>query len=264
MSFAEIPERQEFGEFKPTHFLKVIPNVPIRIRILDDSAYRVYKHFIPRQRVSILCLGEDTCPVCIQNKKLVADNPNVPYSRIQGFITRQNRYLVNVYNRTEVKVAPSGDIVYPQMNGQFPPQHGNEDLTKIEAKPLNRVEVLERGVTLFSQFNAINESIVDQETGKPLGLQTFDLVLTAQGKDRNMTITVIPTTHFNDEIIVDPEDLYPLEAVPLQLAPDEVWKLLSGHELRDILEARSTEGLAQTEDEVGGELSQETLNLFDE
>jgi hypothetical protein len=266
MSFAEIPERKEFGEFKQTYFLKVIPNVPTRIRILDDHAYRVYKHFIPSQRVSIVCLGEDECPVCIQNRKLIDASPGVPYSRLDGFISKQNRYLVNVYNRTEVKITPEGNVVYPKMNGLFPAAHDGVDITQIKPQPLNRVEVLERGVTLFGQFNAIYESVVDQETGEPLGLNNFDLVLTASGKGRNMNIAVIPAVQFNDEVSVDPEDLYALEAVPLQLSPDETWRLLNGEQLRDILEHRHAEDaeLVSAEKVVAGELDSDTLNLFDE
>ncbi len=263
MPFAEIPEFE--SSFKPTEYVKLISGVPLTIRVLDKKAVHLEKHYIPASKISVLCLGEDICPICQNNQKLMRENPDVSPRQIRGFLARQNRYMVNVLNRTVVKVAPSGNITYP-IQGQFPandPQTG-ELLVNIEAKPLNKVQVLERGPTLFSQLNAINDAVVDPETGNPIGLWNYDIVITATGSGRKMTTNVIPYPNKNDEVNVPDEEKFALETLGIRLSPEEMLKALQGVSLRDIFEARRAmdDTLAAAETAVSEDVQRKLDELF--
>lgn len=253
MVFADIPE-QTSTEFEPTRFTKLVSGNPVRVRILNKEAYRVYKHFLPQQRISIVCLGDGICPICIENQKKI-DNAQAGtrYNQIKGYIARQNRYSVNVLNKTLVKETPTGNVIYPQMDGQFPMQDVStgEMLVNVEPKPLNHVEVLERGPTLFSQLNAINSQIIDEETNEPLGIWNYDVVITATGQGRQMTTNVIPYPQYNEPVDISADDLYVLETIPLQLAPDEIYEVLRGVSLQDVFSARRSEDEENVKADLG-------------
>lgn len=235
--FAHIPERKEFGEFKKVQYLKIIPNVTIRIRILDKAATLTFKHYLPNQRISVVCIGEE-CPICITNRKLIAEHQGIPTNQIKGYYPRNARHSVNVLNRTLVKVSANGEVVYPDMYGKYPKSTASgEDLTKVQAKPLDRVEVLERGNQLFQQFNTYNLNVVD-EKDEPIGIWNYDLVISATGSGRNMVTNVVPQPQKNDVVEVNEDDLYDLENISLKMSADEIWKLLSGVSYSDILSAR--------------------------
>jgi len=266
--FADIPVYDENrGDFKKTQFLKIIPGYPVRIRILDKGAHRVSKHYLPKQKISIVCL-EENCPICANNKKLAAQHKDMKYSDIPGIINKQNRFLVNVLNRTKVKTTPTEKVVYAGADGKFPTQHPEtgEDLTKITATSQNTIEVLERGSKLFSQLNGIYDTVRDED-GNRIGLTNFDIILTASGKGRQMEVSAIPQPQLNDEVKLLETDLYDLTKVPMKLSEDELNKVLSGVSLQDIFEARKAtpkeeaelEGLA---DDVAAEIEDAVDDLF--
>jgi len=265
MSFADIPE--EGGrEFKPNQFVKIEAGVPLRLRILDKKALHTEKHFLPNQKVSILCLGDDVCPICINNQKLIKANPDVSPRQIKGLIFRQNRYLVNVLNRTLVKRSPSGNVIQSK-GGQFPSHDPNtgELLVDVQPEALDRVEIMERGPTLFSQLNAIMSQVTD-EAGNPRPLTAYDIVVMATGHGRKMTTNVIPYPNNDDEVVVPEEDKYALETIGIRLSPEEITKLVNGVSLRDIFEQRRDEEesdiLVEEEAVVGDEVKASIETLF--
>jgi len=261
MSFAEIPETTT--EFKRTEYVKIVAGVPLKLRILDNKAIHVVKHYVPSQKASILCLGEETCPICQSNQKLIHENPSLAPRQITGFIPRQNRYMVNVLNRTFVKVTPSENHVFAQ-NGAFPTHHPEtgELLIDIEPQSLNLVQVLERGPTLFAQLNSINDAVTD-EAGNPLGLDKFDITITATGSGRKMITNIIPHPDQNEEITILAEDKYPLETLGIQLAPDEILSLLSGVSLKDIFENRRVQGEIDVLSDAEGKVSESVQDNVD-
>lgn len=237
MSFAAIPEFNESTTFKRTPFVKIVPNVAYRFRILDTNAHMMEKHYIPSKRISINCNGADQCPICQRNYQLAKDNSGKKVADIPGYLKRQTRYAVNVLNRTVVKIMPDGTALYP-VNNTFPSVHNGVATGEIVEQPLNRVEVLERGIKLFKNLNTINDRITDN-TGNPLGIHTFDIELMATGAGRTMEITVIPQTHLNDEVKADESDKVDLESLGIVLEFDEIVKLLEGVSLSDIFSARA-------------------------
>lgn len=267
MAFATIPETQ--SEFKPTEWVKVTSGIPLRLRILDKNALHNVKHYITSQKVSIMCVGEESCPICQNNSKLIRENPDVQHRQIRGFISRQNRYMVNVLNRTMVKIAPvSGSIIYAT-SGTFPthdPSTG-EMITEVDAQPLNRVQVLERGPTLFSQLNGINETVLDK-AGNPRGLWSYDIVLMATGVGRKMTTNIVPYPDSDDVVEVKEEDLHTLETLGVRLTPDETLELLRGISLRDIFETRRSSQdvgeLTDVQGEVSDGVKKSVTDLFEQ
>lgn len=260
MSFADIPERDfEQSDFKRPVFVRLFNGANLRLRILNEKSYSTQKHYISRHRVSINCLGDDACPVCENNRRLMAANPNQKPYQIQGFMNRQNRYLTNVLNRTPIKTTPSGKVVYP-INNDFPSADGDtgEILVEIEASPLNQIQVLERGPQLFSQLNLVNDSVIN-EVGVPLGLSTYDIGISVVGSGRDMVTNVTALSHLNDVVEINEDDLHDLETVGIQLEADEVVRLIEGMTLRDIFSARRGEA----EGNIAGDVEQVTAEVKD-
>lgn len=264
MSFADIQDTP--SEFKTIEYVKITPGVPLKLRVLDKKAIHHVKHFVPSQKVSVICLGDETCPICQSNQTLIRENPSLTPRQIRGYISRQNRYMVNVLNRTMVKETPGGNVTYA-VSGQFPTHDTNtgESLIEIEAKPLNRVQVLERGPTLFAQLNGIHDSILD-EAGNPLGLTAYDITIMATGSGRKMTTNVIPHSDQNDVVDVPVEEKSVLETLGIQLTPSEIVELIKGVSLRDIFEARRATDeinlLKESEGEVGQDVQKSIEALF--
>jgi hypothetical protein len=174
--------------------------------------------------------------------------------------------MTNVLNRTLVKKSPSGNVIFAK-GGQFPSHDTNtgELLVDIEAQPLNRVEVLERGPTLFSQLNAIMTQVTD-DVGNSVPLDSYDIVIMANGQGRKMTTNVIPYPNANDVVEVNPDDLNNLESLGITLSADEILKVLGGTSLRDIFEARRSEEevdiLSESEAKAGDEVQASIESLF--
>lgn len=236
MPFANIIKRDTESNFKKVVFTAVKEGRPVRVRILDNEAIMVYKHFIPGPKASVVCLGQEACPVCINNRKLIEASPGTKPNQIRGYYPRQTRYLVNVLNRTPAKFTSEGFPIFPT-NNVYPandPKTG-ESLTGVEPRSVNRVEVLERGVTLFSQLDTINSTLTDVE-GNPLGIWNYDTIFSASGSGTDTVITVTPNVAINDKIDLEAMGLekYDLSQVSMTLSPEDVEKLLRGVSLQDI------------------------------
>jgi hypothetical protein len=238
--FADITTN-ESGGFKKTQFTRIKAGAPVKGRILDSKATKTFKHYVPSQRLSIECLF-DECPICQNNRRLIEQNPDQKPNTLKGYIPRQTRYSVNFLNRTMVKKNSQGDVIYPAKGGRFPSVDDatGELLDDVVAQPLDQVEVLERGKTLFQQFNSINSTVVNAE-GESLGIWNYDITLSAEGSGREMTITVIPHPNENEQVEVDEEDLYDLKEVVIKLTPPEIEKFVRGVSLADIYAARKQE-----------------------
>lgn len=259
--FADIPESTGKTFNRPI-FTKIISGYPVTLRILNQKAFRIYKHYLPKQHSSIVCLGYEYCPICQQNKRLANEHPDTPYRDVKGILPRQLRFMTNVYNRTVAKLTEDGKVFYAGLDGTFPSQDQatGEILTGIEAKPLNRIEILERGKELFTDFNNRNQMVRDEETGEPVGIWNYDVVLLASGKGTDMKISVETRPEQNDELDFSPEDLFVLELVPLQLTPDEINLALNGVSLGDIFAERKAQREIEKNDAIVNDVSQEILD----
>jgi len=239
--FADIPTGD--STFKKATFTRITSGFPLRIRMLEEKARKVHKHYLPKDKISIECLGRE-CPLCIQNSKLMDENPGKKYNEIRGLIPRQTRFMVNVLNKTLVKTDAFGNVYYAGLDGQFPAQSSSgENLLALKAKPLNAVEILERGVKLFEQLDAYDAAVAMPD-GSRATIANFDIILLASGKDKTMSVTAYPDmasigTPVADGVEVDKLELYDLLTATIRLSADEITKLLGGISISDIFGARS-------------------------
>lgn len=271
--------------FEKPVFLQTKTGQNERIRLLQEDIVDVYKHFIPGRNVSIVCPGSD-CPICLRNRRLSKENPGVPFNQVKGVIPRQHRFMVNVLNRTPVKRDSSGNIIRRGPDGQFPPVSPNtgEIIVKVAETPLDEIQILEKGTTLFNQFLEIDARITDGEpvyltdsegnlvvkdgvpvvekTPTPLGILNYDVILRPTGVRQQMEISVEARPDLNDKVEVDPAKLYKLDEIGLRLDPSEIEKLIAGVSLKDIFEARRATSMVNT-GETSKEAEGRVNSLFD-
>jgi hypothetical protein len=234
MPFADVELTQ--GTFKKTQYIE-LPQGTTIIRILDANALKKETHFV--NNASFECLG-DECPVCQNNHKIIQDNPET-FRTIKGYHPRQRRYLINVLDKTPVKVCPSCGHANKKNGREFSPVcvKCQTVITTVPIAPLNQVRVLAKGVELFAKFNALEENVTDNE-GTPLPLNSYDINLFVQGMGKDVKIDPIPMSNNNEPVEVDPESLYELDKLVIKLTPVEINNLLRGVSMKDIFNARKS------------------------
>ena len=260
MTFAHMPEQTEREtDFKKPTYTDLIPGVPIKVRILDKEAVHIQTHFITSQKISLRCLG-DLCPICAKNRDLFNQNPGKKANELPGFIYKQNRYRTHALNRTQVKISPSGNVIYP-VGGKFPPTDpdSGEPIVNVEARPLNRVEILERGPRLFEKFNIVNSTTFNDD-GEAIGIWNFDISIVRSGMGTKTDYNVTPHPNLTEPVEVSEEDFFDLEATGIVLEPDEMMKAVAGVSLRDIFAQRRASEENSELEEVVSSASQEVQN----
>ncbi len=275
-SFVEFPTfDNDFVDFDRPKYLRFREGFPTTVRILDNSAHRVRKHWINKARTSLLCLGE-TCPICASNDKIRGENPK-NFRNIKGYIPVQYRYMVNVLDRTMVVIDPETGEEYYAQKGQFPliSSDNERSLAGIDPQPSNTIKILERGKTLFENFLAIhNETSESDGEGNLVsgGLTAFDLKLLTLGAGVDMTISVMPILQNDDDVaaILEENELTPhdLSTVGIQLTSDEIEQVAyAGTSLSDIFSARKADEEAETTPEMAetlADVSESVTKLFDD
>jgi len=275
-SFVEFPTfDNDFVDFDRPKYLRFREGFPTTVRILDNSAHRVRKHWINKARTSLLCLGE-TCPICASNDKIRGENPK-NFRNIKGYIPVQYRYMVNVLDRTMVVIDPETEEEYIAQKGQFPliSSDNERSLAGIDPQPSNTIKILERGKTLFENFLAIHNETSESDGDGNLvsgGLTAFDLKLLTLGAGVDMTISVMPILQNNDDVAAILEEneltLHDLSTVGLQLTSDEIEQVAyAGTSLSDIFSARKADEEAETTPEMAetlADVSELVASLFDD
>jgi len=249
MSFANIPERQEFeSKYQKPTWIRLDAGQYV-VRILDDAPVESYKHWV--RGVSLVCIGEG-CPVCENNAQIREEYPD-DFKDVRGYSPRSLRYAVNVLDKTPVKVCPQCKSENPRdVTGQFPPVCLNchavlpEDLVPTT---VDQVKILDRGVQLFEQFNTVEATINDPLTSplftgaegekKHYDLKDIDIALIVKGQGNSKTVVPVAIYKGLDPV---PEGLekFDLEKAKLVLDRDEMVNVMSGVRLRDVLIARSS------------------------
>ena len=117
-------------------------------------------------------------------------------------------------------------------------------------------------------MNGIHDTIRDDE-GNRIGLTSYDIILTASGKGRQMTVSAVAQPQFNDKVELNDVDLYNLEKVPMKLSENELLQVMNGVSLQDIFSARKAtpkdeselEGIAN---DVSDEIESTVDSLFED
>lgn len=236
MTFFDTARPDRASNFRKTEFVELSPGQTF-IRIIDTSkeAKKFFTHYI--KGVSILCLGED-CPVCRNNTRIYAENPE-SYRDIPGWSPRQERFAVNVFDKTPVKTCPNCNVDVKKTGNSFTPvcPKCGQPIVEVVEHPLNKVKVLAKGVTVAELLNGIDASILD-ENGDKVGINNFDIALYITGSGKTQTISPIPLVDKRDPISYNPEDKFDLDKVAIELTPEEIGNLISGISLKDIFAAR--------------------------
>lgn len=241
MAFADVESTS--GTNFASKFVKIVSGIPAIIQILDEHPIKLWKHWVSDgsgRRVSVRCLGAGLCPICARNKRLDYNKDHPEYC------PARKRYRVNVLELTPAVKCPKCGAVYPGREGpkMCTVEGCSQDLSGVEATPLNEVKILERGPRLMEQFNAL-EQAEHPLTNKKEKLQSYPIMLIASGSGREMVIAALPQVP-ND---TNPDDYERLDLeAGIILQPEEIEHLLQGGNFSDILAARQA---VQTPTDVG-------------
>lgn len=230
MSFFKEPERPR----RASKFLRITTGVPVTVIIMDDNPTPQPKHWITDgagKRLGLNCPGERICPICLTNQR-IGYNKKHP-----DFISLQRRYAVNVLDVTPVKRCPTCEAPHrADFEGDTCSIEGcNTSLADVEAEPLLKVKILERGRTLMGQISAL-ETIPHPFSGKVMKLNEFPIMLMATGSGTEMVITAIPQAPM--DVNLDEYERHDFSEL-LVLTPEEISHLLEGGTFRDVMAARN-------------------------
>lgn len=248
MSFSDLEVKFNTGEnkFKKTEFMSLTTGAHT-IRILQPKAKTLPTHFFNSTKTTVLCLG-DECPVCANNKKLIAQFPDT-FRDQHDYVKINYRFFVNVLDKTPAKKCECGK------------EHKNLAMTictcgKVleNVAPLNKVKVMSKGLTLRDDLDSIDKAILDN-TGTPIGLMNYDIVLMVSGTGRDTKVTPVPRTEANQPVELNGQELYDLEKATIVVTPAEMLDVQRGVSLKDIFSARK----AKVET-IAPIVSQETLD----
>jgi hypothetical protein len=235
----QIPEQKSAKTFEKTLFLKLDQGQHI-VRFLEpaENATTVLTHYV-LGKYTIACPGED-CPICKNNKELIMTHPE-DFREQKGYSPRITNYLINVLDRTVVKVCSKCGEETVAIGGNknnFPPTCSvcNSFITDEIPRPSNKVKLLKFGVQLATQLNTIEMATCNPD-GDPLGLMNFDVSLIVEGAGRKKVTTPVPSTR-TDAIPDLSEQFQNKERAMITLTASQVKDLLSGVSLKDIYAAQ--------------------------
>ena len=230
-----MPEMEQTSEFKgrKKEFLKLTAgNHTVRLLPGEEGFYITYTHWI--HNANLECLG-DECPICLNNKRIVAEKGD-GYKEDKSYSRRRQVFYVNALDRTLAKACPSCGQVHKPIMGNYSSvcTNCNSVLVNEEPKPLNQVVILNRGTELYDQLRTINSSVLN-ESGEKVGIDNFDIMIMVPAKTKRPSASAMP--HQNEPVEVT-EELYKLSEAPLHLESGEIKSFLSGASLKDIFSAR--------------------------
>ena len=243
-------ERTPEFDGKKKQFLRLTPgNHVIRLLPGEQGFYITYTHWI--NNANIECL-DDECPICMNNKRIIAENPD-NFREIKGYSRRRQVFYVNVLDRTPAKICPSCGEIHKGVGGNFPSacSNCNAVLVNEQAKPLNDLAILNRGSELYENLKSINNANLD-ELGEKIGIENYDIMIMVPPKTKRPVAQGMP--HQRDEVTMPEEELFNLEEAPLKLSAYEVNKFLRGASLKDIYAMRRADAIIEdiAEKEVEG------------
>ena len=261
----KVEEKKSSGTmYKKTEFIN-LPQGQTTVRFISPKFRKYYNHYV--NNAYILCL-EDECPICKNNFKLMLEFHD-NFREVKGWNHRNERYAVNVLDRTLVKICPSCKAEIKKSSNMFPaicPKCSAVIANELEVQ-LNKVKLLSKGPTLKDQVVALNESILD-DTGNPVSITAYDVVLNVKGTGKETVINLIPFPNKNDVVVVEDSKLFDLDNSAIKLTAEEMIEMQSGISLKDIFAARKVSNpdkeLEGVQDSVSEELQKKINALMGE
>jgi hypothetical protein len=180
------------------------------------------------------------------------------YSKQSGFLYKQRRHLMNVLDRTPVKVCPQCQNENKRgVTGKFNTTcwSCNTFITEVPVTTSGKVKVATISETNASRLNNKMMSNLD-ENENPIPLTDIDVVF--ESAIVNSKKDIAPSLSENrDKVEVPVESLYDLEKVTIKLTSDEITNHLKGVSLKDIFAARKT----GTDDKVAEEATKVSVDV---
>jgi len=228
MSFVTIPVAPSANK---VNFMKLGP-VPVMFQILGDP-YTMRIHTIKTSDNRFVKIHEKPgCPIC--------SNADLR----QKFGGPSYRFRINVLNTTPHKICPNCGAEFNMLKGNIlrcPTCQA--DLTNVAIAPLNRVEILEKGTTVFTDINNICDMM--SVSNPNFDIHNLTLMATQVGTGRETKVTF--TTRGDVPVLENTQELYDLAAVgELNLTDEEVVALISGSTLQAVLAARGNSNQQDT------------------
>lgn len=238
MSFA--PESKSYSDTRKrtsASYVKFSPDYRIVLRMLNDKAVLVWKHWIGEANAGKGMMA--TCPnITAQTKVCPIEQSVAGLSKDDPkYLDRRakKRYLVNVLDRTPYTVCES-------CNNQTPGKkciHCGADLKKNSFVPLNKVKLLESGPQLFTTTLNGVDSLQKEELG--LDITQYDITFSTQGVGRDRKISAIPgaASVIGEAELLDPETNEPQKVFDLDLLSEpstveEIELMLKGATIEDL------------------------------
>jgi len=244
------------SKFKRTEFMNLTQGAHT-IRVLQPQPKTKPTHFF-YPKTTVLCLGEE-CPVCANNKKLIMQFPDT-FRDQTGYVKVNWRFFVNVLDKTLAKICECGKE-YKNLVSTI----CTCGKVLSEAKPLNKVKVLSKGLTLRDDLDSIDNAIL-YTSGTPVGLVNYDVVLMVSGTGRDTKITPVPRTEANQPVELGEQELFDLDKAVIVLSAEEMLDSQRGVSLKDIFSARKAkEDKAYSDDFINEPtVSQDELDKVNE
>jgi hypothetical protein len=233
-TFADTSSKKFNSTFRKTEYFQFTPGLHL-VRILQSATKRVDVHYVKNAYVT--CLGDD-CPICAGNLKIAMEVSDKEARRkTPGWAPLQQRHYINVLDRTPVKVCPKCNAENKRVGANYPSICLNckeQDITNVKETISNRVKVLSKGKKFFEILEMYATSSLDTE-GNPIPITSYDLqILVPDGGEP----VASQQLHRNDEVEIEPEELYDLDNCSIKLNAEEINDLLRGISLKDIFAAR--------------------------
>jgi len=247
MAFA--PENKTYSETRTrtgSNYVKFTPDYRTVLRILDENAVLVWKHFIPEANagkgMGAVCPNitaqTRVCPIEKSLEGLDKNDQKVSERRAK------KRYVVNVLDRTPYTTCDSCGEETPGKKCSC----GN-DLKKHTFTPLNRMKILEGGPMLFLQeLNPLEQIAAEDwkhEDGTPVTISDYDIVFQTQGQGRDKKTkavaqqpTVLTEVDFADPETLEPQKRFDLQLLAEPTSIEEIELMMQGATMQDLNELR--------------------------
>lgn len=219
MSFADIPELKNVK----ASFFTIAEGNPVMGQILSPSAQRFYIHTVKTSDGKFIRVEhKDNCVIC----------NNIEFrERYKPYYS----FRVVMLNVTPVIRCPKCNTAYSTLSSHKTPERclqDGTDLSQVKATPLGEPQILDGGVTLFKNINAIVDMMSKTKENFNLGDVVF--MFTATGSGMKKVVTILPRT---DIPVVEYVGDLPDTSLP-EYTDTEVLQVLNGVPISKIYEMR--------------------------
>lgn len=220
-------------------YVKFSPDHRVILRMLDNQAKLVWKHWIPEANAGrgMMANCPNTastreCPIEKSLAGLAKDDPKVQERRAK------KRYVVNVLDRTPHTICPSCNENTPK--GKNCSNCAAALKSSLDYAPLNVIKLLESGPQLFATtLNAVEK--MQKEDFPDNEITDYDITFTTMGTGRERKISATPQapSDIEADALLDRESgeeqkRFDLDLLSEPSSVEEVEAMLTGATIEDL------------------------------